>query len=130
MTTKTKGELTEGIILAALLRCGYSVALPFGDNQRYDLIVDDGKRLLRAQCKTGQLRKGRINFKTVSMNGRSGVRRSYHGQADIFLVYCPDNEKVYRIPVRLSGRSMLTLRIAPLGRGASPSAINWARRFD
>ena len=126
MNPKAKGELAEGVILAALLRCGYSVALPFGNNQRYDLIVDNGKRLRRAQCKMGRLKNGRINFKTA--NGR--IRRAYHGQADIFLVYCPENEKIYCVPVRLTGTSMFTLRLAPLGRGASPSEVHWARKFE
>jgi cupin superfamily acireductone dioxygenase involved in methionine salvage len=32
------------------------VSIPFGENHRYDLIADDGERLLRIPVKTGRLR--------------------------------------------------------------------------
>jgi hypothetical protein len=50
------------------------VSIPFGTNQRYDLIVDLGDRLVRVQCKTGRLRDGTIKFatQTVRVNTRRG----------------------------------------------------------
>jgi hypothetical protein len=36
------------------VRRGYSVLLPFGVNQRYDLVLDLDGRFVRAQCKTGR----------------------------------------------------------------------------
>ena len=38
--TKEMGERTEGIIFGAFLRAGEVVLRPFGDNQRYDLVLD------------------------------------------------------------------------------------------
>ena len=52
--------------MAALWDAGYAVSVPFGENTRYDLVIDDGQRLARVQCKTGRLRKGAIIFKTAS----------------------------------------------------------------
>jgi len=40
--------------------------VPFGENTRYDLVVDDGLRLGRVQCKSGQLVSGVVRFKTAS----------------------------------------------------------------
>ena len=36
-----------------LREMGYSLLVPFGENTRYDLVVDDGSQLWRVQCKTG-----------------------------------------------------------------------------
>ena len=43
---------------AALIEAGYAVSKPFGENQRYDLVIDDGETLARVQVKTGRLRNG------------------------------------------------------------------------
>ncbi len=38
---KTIGERSEAIIMAKLLEVGYGVLMPFGDNRRYDLVIED-----------------------------------------------------------------------------------------
>jgi hypothetical protein len=119
MRTKARGEATEAIILARLLELGYSVSLPFGDNQRYDMIIDDGESLVRAQCKTGRLRNGAVIFNTASVNWSTRVTTSYQGQVDIFLVYCPDTKEVYRIPVAITGKRHFSLRIETARNGQS-----------
>jgi PD-(D/E)XK endonuclease len=50
--TKAAGDITEAVVLAEFLRAGFPVLLPFGDNRRYDLVVEAGGRFLRVQCKT------------------------------------------------------------------------------
>jgi hypothetical protein len=128
MNTKAKGELTEGIILAELLRQGYAVSLPFGDNQRYDLIIDDGRRLWKAQCKTGHLVNGCVSFQVSSKNGFTKQRKAYHGQVDIFFVYCPETNTVYRIPPEITGKNERRLRVTS-NRGGAVSRIKWAKDF-
>ena len=54
-------------MLAQLIDRGYRVLLPFGVNQRYDLVVDNDGELLKAQIKTGRLRNGVIEFKAQSV---------------------------------------------------------------
>jgi hypothetical protein len=56
VNSKAKGEISEGHAIAQLLTHRYAPSMPFGDNQRYDLIVDDGERLWRAQVKTARRR--------------------------------------------------------------------------
>ena len=99
VNSKAKGEISEGLVIAHLLKLGYSISMPFGDNQRYDLIVDDGGRLWRAQVKTGRFRRGCVIFNCVSLNAFTQQRFSYRGQIDTFLVYCPDIDKVYWVPI-------------------------------
>lgn len=85
--------------MAELVKRGYRVLLPFGVNQRYDLVLDCDGRLLKAQCKTGRLREGAIEFRVVSTQSNMNRTRirSYVGQVDLFIVYCPETEKTYVI---------------------------------
>ena len=45
---------------------GWDVLISFGENTRYDLVVDRGNQLRRVQCKTGRLRHGAVVFRTCS----------------------------------------------------------------
>lgn len=98
--TKKVGELSELVVAMELARAGYLVAKPLGDNQRYDLIIDDGSALSRVQVKTGRLRKGAVIFNCYSVSSaKSGRLRTYFGAAEYFGVYCPDVRSVYLVPV-------------------------------
>lgn len=103
--------------------------MPFGDNQRYDMILDEDGKLLRCQCKTGRILRGAVSFKVCSNNWWSGTRRAYHGQVDLFLVYCPPNQKFYRVPVNLCGNNEMTLRIDPSKNGQTKN-VKFAKDFE
>lgn len=129
--SKSKGEISEGVILGVLLRKGFTVLLPFGNNQRYDLVYDAGRGFVKCQCKTGRLRNGRVEFNSCSINGFTGKRRTYRGEIDLFLVFCPDTDRVYSVPVRDCGVSVTALRVdpSPTGRrGGQPR--RWAKDYE
>jgi hypothetical protein len=121
---KARGELTEVIILAELVKHGYEVLLPWGDNQRYDMALDLGDgRMLRAQCKTGRLRSGTILFEARSVNWNTKMHRDYRGQADVFLVYCYETRKVYWRDVSDVGTATGSLCVDSTQRVAG---VHWA----
>jgi hypothetical protein len=130
MNPKAKGEITESFVIAHLLRCGYSVSTPFGDNQRYDLIVDDGQYLWRAQVKTGRLRGGCVIFNCTSLNVFTNIAQTYQGQIEVFLVYCPDTDRVYWIPIEKATASIMYLRVDQPAYKGLQGRINWAREFE
>jgi PD-(D/E)XK endonuclease len=70
------GLRSEAAILSELVRRGCAVLLPFGVNQRYDLVLDIDGELVKVQCKTGRLRHGAINFSTRSVT--TTKRRNVH----------------------------------------------------
>jgi hypothetical protein len=39
------GNLSEGVVLSAYLRAGFTVSVPFGTGASYDLVVDAGAPL-------------------------------------------------------------------------------------
>jgi hypothetical protein len=125
------GLRSETAILAALVKRGYTVLLPWNVNCRYDLVIDLGDRLLRAQCKTGRLRNGAVEFATRSTraNRRGCFTRNYVGEIDLFLVYCPQNTGVYVVPADAAPQSGMTLRIDTTLNGQSQH-VNWAADYE
>lgn len=103
MNTKQKGELSEAEVILAMLRRNWSVSKPFGDNQKYDLILDDGNGLKRVQVKTGRLKEGAILVNTtrsvgIWKEGSSRYREKYTDlEIDAFAVYCPDLNESFLI---------------------------------
>lgn len=114
-TTLEKGARSEGAILAALLRLGYNVLLPFGV-ARYDLVIETTAGFKRVQCKTGRVIGDSIVISTVSKG------KSYDGDADYFGIHEPVSGNVYLLPFNVVGnRRALYLRIngnKPHGRSA------------
>ena len=125
------GQRTEAVILAELVKRGHTVLVPFGTNHRYDLVLDTARGFVRAQCKTGRLRDGVIHFNTVSVrtNTRRAFTRAYHGEADLFLVYCPDTERVYAVDVDEAASSNCSLRVAPAANGQA-KGVRWAADYE
>jgi hypothetical protein len=132
---KQIGDVSQAKVMAALLAAGKSILLPFGENTRYDIVIDDGGRFVRVQCKTGRLRPhGVITFSTASTYDhharRTGrERRGYRGEADVFGVYCPQNDRVYVVPVELAPSAQGCLRLTPTANGQR-RLIRWAHEFD
>lgn len=110
-TTKQKGEISESQVLAALMRVGYPVLVPFGDNQRYDLVFDDGESLRKVQVKTGRVRAGAIRFNCASWQRDTKVKSTYVDQVDFFGVYCPETQHCYLVPIEDCPSSEMSLRI-------------------
>jgi hypothetical protein len=63
---KVIGDRSTLAIMCALRARGFDLLVPFGENTRYDLVIDDGEPLARVQCKTGRLRNGAIEFPLCS----------------------------------------------------------------
>lgn len=130
MNSKTKGEITEGVVLAHMLKLGYAVLVPFGDNKRYDLVIDRGDGVfIRGQCKTARLVNGCIAFNTSSTNGFTGKRSNYVGEIDVFWVYSPDTGFVYEIGVNDVGKNSCRLRIDSPQKHGKLKTIRWASDF-
>jgi len=116
MHTKSIGEITEGSVIAALIKSGASILIPFGENRRYDIVMDWHGTFYRVQCKTGMLLKDRgvIQFACCSCgNGRNPVRKHYQGQIEFFGVYCPQTEDVFLVPVEDAAKTYTVIRVGP-----------------
>ena len=130
MNTKSIGEISEGVILAKFLQLGWIVLIPFGDNQRYDLVIDRGDGFERVQVKTGRFEKGAVLFPVCSSSNHreNGNRKHYRGQADLFGVYCKHTNDIYLIKVEDTGNSLCSLRIDP-PKNNQDKLIKWAKDY-
>jgi hypothetical protein len=115
MNTKQIGDTSEAMILAALIKRGYTVSIPFGDNDPYDLVVETDRGLHRVQVKTGWLEDDCLRFKTGSQTTTDGTRHveGYHDEIESFAVRCKDTDSLYWVPIEAAGRKNTYLRIEP-----------------
>src|SRR5688500_610517 len=122
---------TEALILAELVRRGYKVLVPFGSNHRYDLVLDLGGEFARAQCKTGRLRGGCVIFPAASIRSNSckTLIRDYKDDVELFIVHCPETDRVYVIPIDDATRTEGRLRIDPTANGQH-KRVRWARDYE
>lgn len=119
MHTKHVGDIAELAVSLRALKKGWSVSKPLGDNQRYDLILDDSNRLIKVQCKSAKLSG---NIVSASLSRITKIKDKYKKQkyteseVDAFALYCPDNDVCYLVnfsDISISGVSQgdITLRI-------------------
>jgi PD-(D/E)XK nuclease superfamily protein len=120
--TTARGDIAEQAVVLALLKAGKTVLRPLSNASRYDLAIDnlDGT-FTRVQCKTGTLKcdGGVVRFRPRSADARRPNGVPYHGQIDVFGVYCPQNGQVYFVPIADLGSiwSEVSLRLIPAKRG-------------
>jgi hypothetical protein len=131
---KAVGDRSTLAVMLALQRAGYIVLLPFGENTRYDLVIEDGRSFARVQCKTGRLRSGAVRFAACSSYAhhpnRNLTRRDYLGEIDFFGVYCPETGGVYLVPIADAPiRRQGALRVAATRNGQARN-IRMAARYE
>lgn len=127
MTPSEIGERTEAAVLAALATTGRQILVPFGGHHRFDLAYEEGRDLIKVQCKSGyETARGAIAFKTSSYTDR--VHRDYRGQVDLFGVYCHARGEVYLVPVAEVPRRGAHLRVIP-ARNAQKAKIRMADQY-
>jgi hypothetical protein len=129
---KTVGDRSTLAVMLALQAAGYNIALPFGENTRYDLLIDDGATISRVQCKSARFRGGSIWFKTSSSyahHPKPKHRRSYRGEVDYFGVHCWETGGVYLVPVNDVPTTDGCLRVEP-SRNGQEKGIRLAAPYE
>lgn len=116
--TKTKGDIGQVKVMGDLLTKGYKVAIPLGEDWRYDLIVDKNNRLLRIQCKYVELTNGVIKVRCETHDGRNYYRYKQE-DLDYIAVYDKITDRCYYISCSYlgGGRGSLSLRIQETKNG-------------
>lgn len=112
--SKPQGELAETAFLHRATELELPVSKPYGDNQRYDFIVDGGRKRWRVQVKsTRQFDPKRKNYQArVGRRVGQGSQRVCYleSELDFFAVYIVPEDTWYIIPfAALNGRMSLSL---------------------
>ena len=109
---KKRGEWAELCFMAKAAGMGLSVSKPHGDSCRYDVLVENGERILRVQVKSTIYRR-RGNEYSLNVMG-PGRKRYQEGTVDFFAVYLIPVDEWYIIPYAALGKK-LTVHLAPGG---------------
>jgi hypothetical protein len=130
MNSKDKGDLAEAAILKDLLP-DHTVADPFGDNARYDFLVDTGSLICRLQVKHARDKGGTLAINTCSCPTlRNGDRefREYDGEADILAGYSPELDVCFYVSVSEVGKREFRVRYEETSNGQK-AGINWLEDY-
>ena len=133
--TQKTGDISESAVVTRLLQCGYFVLTPYGQNHRYDLVIEDADgKFWRVQVKTGWVdeEQALIKFNTASSYNRTVQYkgwRNYRGQCEYFAVYVEALNRVYFIPVGDVGTTNATLRLRP-SKNKQEKNVRWARDYE
>ncbi len=111
---KARGELAEAMFLAKAMSLGLVVCRPFGDNTRYDFVVESsGGRLLRIQVKSAWVgsRAGYQIAAGLPVYRNFGYRRPYRrSEIDFLVCYLAPEDAWLIIPVeQVADRSHLLI---------------------
>lgn len=99
MDVNQKGNLTELQVMAAAIKAGCIISIPYGDCSRYDQIWDINGQLIRVQIKTARPKNREetgIIFNCYSVSNKNKHKYSKK-DIDYFATYW--NEQCYLIPV-------------------------------
>src|SRR4029453_10358430 len=123
-STQRKGEIATSRAIATFTAMGFDVSIPLTESAAYDLIVDNGQKLARVQCKFAKHPRPQGDLRRIHSNS-SGyvVKRTRQGSYD-WLYVLDGNGSEYLIKECLAERRSVTLMyFAMLGGGAEPGFL-------
>ena len=113
MNSKRIGNIGEAITLAKFVEKGIAVYVPFGDNEKIDLIIELNKQLYKVQVKTSnRLEQGCLIFNTRS--SRSGTKETVlytEEDIDLYACYSLITKELYILERRNFPQSTVSLRV-------------------
>lgn len=114
MNTKTIGNIGEAKALAKFVELGIPVFLPFGDNERTDLIAEFEGKLNKIQVKTSiKAENGVMKFDLTSstIHRKNGTKHIYSNkEIDYFVCYNIARDKLFLLKVEDNPRGSITIR--------------------
>ena len=101
LTARQVGAVGVARVTGALLRCGYSVLLPYEDFAGYDVVAEKDNKFFRIQVKTAQnVESGRTRyrFSTSTGNGFNTPKRAISG-VDYVAMWAMADDLFWLIPI-------------------------------
>ncbi|MEA2475431.1 MAG: hypothetical protein QOE06_3346 [Thermoleophilaceae bacterium] len=133
MNPNLRGVIAESAIAAEAARLGFSVLLPAFGAPRCDMVLDDGERVLRLQCKSAS-RRDDVVFVRAQTNRRTATgyeRGTYtEDEVDLIAAYCPEIGRCFAVPIGEFGPGgQLCLRLAP-PRNGQRAGLHFASDYE
>ncbi|HDY90173.1 MAG TPA: hypothetical protein ENH82_18895 [bacterium] len=127
--TKRKGDIGEAMIMADILRRGYKIAIPWGEDWSFDLIAYRKNVFERVQCKYIKSDGRALHIPCRSINNWS-IRKYTKNDIDWLVAYDKTTNCCYYISSDIlgSGMSSITLRFKK-SKNNQYKNIRWAEDF-
>jgi len=121
MNNKTKGEFSEARALYEFQKYNIPVCIPWGDNQRYDMIAEFNGKFNRIQVKTANEEENgsvRCYCRSSKNHTTNKVCDTYVDEVDYFVFYNQNYDKIAIVPMDIIGdKKMISLRLRPTKNG-------------
>lgn len=103
MNTKDTGNLAESKFLAKFIELDYNVLQPFGDNCKYDLVIEKNGKFSRVQIKHARIHKGKVVIENRSVKPKSNTSKAVYtpytaNDIDYLAGYLSDTQ-MYLVPI-------------------------------
>lgn len=132
MNSKRIGNIGEAKVLAKFVEMGIPIYIPFGDDEKADLIAEFDGKLNKIQVKTSiKSKNGCSIFDLTSSTAHrtNGERRKYlNSEIDYFALYSLDRDKIYLMKVPDNPMSVITIRFEDTKSGMK-SRVNYESDF-
>lgn len=134
MDTKRIGNSTELNCIAYLYDCGCEILLPYGDSQKYDIVIDYNNHMYKIQCKNANITYKEdgaidyITFKTSWESGRKDRIRIHYTKEDIDFFATYVDGQCYLIPVQETASTLKTIRFS-LPKNGQIKGITFAKDY-
>ncbi len=115
MTKEQKGKYAELLVLARLIKDGKTIAVPFGNQSGWDVLVEGRDGWEKWQIKTAYRREGRKSIYVDCIRSgdpKSKIRsRQYkQGDFDYLIAVSPETGEMWKFPFsQIVGRRCLIL---------------------
>ena len=131
--TKQKGDVAEAYVTYLLKQKGFNVLIPWGEDNRFDLVAEKNGVFKKVQVKYVTSKNGILEVPLRSSNNYKIIHYSPK-DIDIIAAYEPGTSKVYFIPLKsVSNRSSYKLRLKAAKNNQKKNvsmASNYEARFD
>ena len=119
MNQEQKGKYCELLVLTRLVKEGMTIALPYGNQSGWDLLVENDGGWEKWQIKTAHQRKGggsiyidcRRSGDRKTNGGRRVANRKYRAtDFDVLIGVLPDTGEMWKVPIsEVMGRREITV---------------------
>lgn len=126
------GITTELIVAQKFIEKGYIVSIPYGNNSRYDMIVDTDKNLYRIQVKHASINdNGSYTVNTSNtVTTASGNSKKYYAKEDVDFIVTVIEDQLVVIPVEMVEHSQSKIFRTVLPQYGAKSNCNLIEDFS
>ena len=119
--------VAELAVATRLMKEGWNVLVPYGENTRYDLVAERDGRFVRIQVKYVTPKEGVLKVNCRSSNNWSVLPYTAK-EIDSSAIYDAIAETVYFVPVGGMRKSAMVLRLDPT-KNHQKANVRFAREF-